>query len=414
MKLFKTKVLVFCIFVLILTACSGGSDGNESSDTNTDTDTSSDGVTTSSTGCSSYAGSVATFSVNDSGQQACYDESGLSISCPTIGDNLYGQDAQYSTTTPNFEICEDSVVVDNNTNLMWQKAHNETRVSYTDAENACANLELGGYSDWRIPDVKESLSIANFAGTIDNSSSTSPSNPYVFTDYFDIGYDASLALTGSHSIQMMGQTWTATSRPDNAGGNYFYNYLDGHLKSQSNTNPNSTLFYRCVRGEQNFANNLTNNGDGTVIDNATGLMWHVENAYNSADSSYQFTWSEALDYCENSTEAGYTDWQLPDIKALQSIVDYTDATNSINTSVFTHTIAPNTGPFFWSNTTDEETPNFANYICFGPCWNYLLNADIHGPGAQRSSPKYDNGNLPTSLGDQEDLVQVDNYVRCVR
>ena len=396
------KYLSLSIFIIFLTSC-----GSSSSST-----TSSNDTTNTTVSCSSYASQSTTFAVNDTGQQGCYNASGSSITCPSTGSSLYGQDSQYSTTSTSFEICDDSVTVDNNTNLMWQKGHNETRVSYTDAETACTNLELGGFSDWRLPDVKEAFSIANFSGTIDDSSSTSPSNPYLFDEFFDIGYDSTLTLSGSHTIQMMGQTWTATSRPDNVSINYFYNFLDGHLKSQSNTNPSATLFYRCVRGSQNFTNNFTNNSDGTVSDSATGLMWERANAYNT--SNYQFTWSEALDYCENSSVASYTDWRLPDVKALQSIVDYTDATNSINTTVFTHTIASNTGPFFWSSTTDEETPNFADYVCFGPCWNYLLNADIHGPGAQRSSPKYDNGSLPSSLGDQEDLVQVENYVRCVR
>ena len=351
--------------------------------------------------------------VNDTGQQSCYDENGSSISCPSTGDNLYGQDAQYTTVPPNFEVCDDSVVVDNNTSLMWQKAHNE-RVSYANATEACASLELGGFSDWRLPDIKEAFSIINFGGTIDDSDSTSPSNPYVFKEYFDIAYDTDVELTGTHQIQMMGQTWTATTRPDEPYVNYFYNFLDGHLKSRPTEDPNGTIFYRCVRGEQYFMNDLTNSGDNTVTDNATGLMWQVENGYNTTNSNYQFTWIEALEYCEDSTVAGYSDWRLPNIKSLQSIVDYTDATDSIDTSVFTQFTDSNTGPFFWSSTTFEENPFHATYMCFGHCWNYSFSVDHHGPGAQRSSQKYDNGELPETLGDQEDLVQVDNYVRCVR
>ena len=415
------KYLSLCIFLILLAGCNSStsetsdtSDTNDTSDTTeTDTTDAGDSNDDSASNCLSYTESTS-FALSDTGQQGCYDENGSSVNCPSVGSSLYGQDAQYATTSPNFEICDDSVVVDKNTKLMWQKAHNEPRLNYADAEAACASLELGGFSDWRIPDIKEAFSIANFSGTIDESESTSPSNPYVFSEYFDIAYSEDLVLTGTHDPQMMGQTWTSTSRPDNSTINYFWNYLDGHLKSQSNTNTDVALMYRCVRGEKDLNNNFTNNGDGTVSDNATGLMWQTENAYNSANASFQFTWAEALESCEDSTVAGYTDWKLPDVKELQSIVDYTDADDSIDTSVFTQIIAADTGPFFWSSTTDEQTPRFANYVCFGHCWNYTMNADIHGPGAQRSSPKYDNGRLPTSLGDQEDLVQVDNYVRCVR
>ena len=48
-----------------------------------------------------------------------------------------------------------------------------------------------------------------------------------------------------------------------------------------------------------------------------------------------------------------------------------------------------------------------------------MNYDVHGPGAQRSDPKDDqNGsvwnNIGNSIGDQKDVVQVNNFVRCCR
>ena len=76
-------------------------------------------------GCSGYTDMIPVFTVSDTGQQGCYDEKGSPITCPSTGDSLYGQDAQYATVSPSFEVCGDSVVVDKNTNLMWQKAHNE-------------------------------------------------------------------------------------------------------------------------------------------------------------------------------------------------------------------------------------------------------------------------------------------------
>jgi hypothetical protein len=49
------------------------------------------------------------------------------------------------------------------------------------------------------------------------------------------------------------------------------------------------------------------NGDGTVTDNATGLMW-TKNAYHGA-----MTWSEAVAYCDNLVTNGYSDWRLPSV-----------------------------------------------------------------------------------------------------
>lgn len=60
----------------------------------------------------------------------------------------------------------------------------------------------------------------------------------------------------------------------------------------------------------------TDNGDGTVSDNLTGLMWAV-NA-NTGD------WAESQDYCSSLFLAGHTDWRLPTIRELMSILDYYD------------------------------------------------------------------------------------------
>ena len=62
---------------------------------------------------------------------------------------------------------------------------------------------------------------------------------------------------------------------------------------------------------------------------------------------------------------------------------------------------------------------FATFVRFGSCWAVEQfggtgTFDAHGPGAQRSDPKPAPQNWPTSIGDQKDVVQVDNFVRCVR
>ena len=87
-----------------------------------------------------------------------------------------------------------------------------------------------------------------------------------------------------------------------------------------------TFFVICVRGNTNYGiNNFVDNGDGTVTDQAAGLMW-MQN-----DSGIGYNWEDALDYAETLSFAGYDDWRLPNAKELQSILDYTrspDTTSS--------------------------------------------------------------------------------------
>ena len=67
-----------------------------------------------------------------------------------------------------------------------------------------------------------------------------------------------------------------------------------------------------------------NNGDGIVTDLKTGLMW-TKDANLPRDT---FTFREAVDYVAgmndgNQANFGYTDWRLPYLSELQSLIDYT-------------------------------------------------------------------------------------------
>ena len=54
-----------------------------------------------------------------------------------------------------------------------------------------------------------------------------------------------------------------------------------------------------------------------VRDSATGLVWQD----NEAAKSVKKSWSGAKSYCRDLTLGGHSDWRLPTIKELQSIVD---------------------------------------------------------------------------------------------
>ena len=59
----------------------------------------------------------------------------------------------------------------------------------------------------------------------------------------------------------------------------------------------------------------TDNGDGTVTDNVTGLMWQ------QTVPTGTYTWAQAVAYCPTLTLADHSDWRLPSRIELVSIVD---------------------------------------------------------------------------------------------
>lgn len=74
---------------------------------------------------------------------------------------------------------------------------------------------------------------------------------------------------------------------------------------------------------------FTDNGDGTVTDNNTGLMWQ------QIPTSTDFTYAEAVAYCDSLSLAGHTDWRVPSLKELFSISDFNSGWPYIDTNVFT-------------------------------------------------------------------------------
>ena len=68
---------------------------------------------------------------------------------------------------------------------------------------------------------------------------------------------------------------------------------------------------------KNQRQRFKNNGNGTITDITTGLMW-LKNA-NHFDKDME--WEESIDACENLNFAGHNDWRLPTVDELLSLID---------------------------------------------------------------------------------------------
>ncbi|MBF0121610.1 MAG: DUF1566 domain-containing protein [Desulfobacterales bacterium] len=102
-----------------------------------------------------------------------------------------------------------------------------------------------------------------------------------------------------------------------------------------------------------FTQRFIDNGDGTVTDNKTGMMWQL-NPPNT-----RFTWQEALNYAENLELAGYNDWRMPNIVELESLVDTTK-----NSPATSSGIALQSFYYYWTSTTSAYASSSAWYIDF--------------------------------------------------
>ena len=382
---------------------------------------------------------ISGYPIVETNQTAFYNNQN-EIASPASSDAFYGQDASYTGKIPVYVDNGDGTITDMVSGLMWQQSPDANgdgvidvndKLTYEEAIVGASSLTLGGYSDWRLPTIKEQYSLILFSG-VDPSgyegSTTDGLVPFIDTDYFDFAYGDTDA--GERIIDAQYATTTKYVSTTMNGDETMFgvNFADGRIKGYGLRMPfgpgDKTFFVMYVRGNSSYGNNnFQDNGDETISDAATGLMW-MQN-----DNGEGLNWEDALSHAENFEFAGYSDWRLPNAKELQSIVDYSrspETTQSaaidplFNCTAITNEAGEVDYPFYWSGTTHANWSNMsggnAAYVSFGRAMGYMDSwMDVHGAGSQRSDPKAGNpADYPEGHGPQGDAIRIFNYVRLVR
>lgn len=95
--------------------------------------------------------------------------------------------------------------------------------------------------------------------------------------------------------------------------------------------------------------------NGTVTDNITGLMWQTcvqglsGNFCQNGEAS-SISWNEGMDLAQSDNTAGFTNWRLPNIKELASLIEYSCTSPALNTTLF-----PNPGRTLVEESRQEYT-----------------------------------------------------------
>jgi hypothetical protein len=385
------------------------------------------------------------YPVVDTGQTGTYDDMG-SIPAPTAGADWYGQDSQFDGPQPSYTNNDDGTVTDNVTGLMWTQSpdlngdgiiDSNDKLLLSAALTRADTITVGGYDDWRVPTIKELYSLMHFAGTDVSAyaeDDTSVLTPFLDPTAFAFGYGDVAAGERLIDVQFATTSIYMDTVMDGQEGMFGVNFADGRIKGYPTAS--KTLYVLFVRGRTSYGiNDFADNRDGTVTDHATGLMW------SQNDSVSALNWKETLAWVatkNSENHLGHSDWRLPNMKELHSILDYsrspaTDGTAAIDPVFTCSAITAEDGsadwPFYWSGTTHlGYSPNgvnarYATYSAFGRALGWmqfrsdtsLKLYDVHGAGAQRSDPKSgDPADFPTGHGPQGDVIRIYNHVRLVR
>ena len=395
------------------------------------------------------AGQELPYAVVDTAQTRCYNN-GSETAPPRAGQEFYAQDCQQRRFPPAYVLSADKLtVLDLNTGLTWQRSpdtngdgdidrRDKMTLAQAPAYVTLRNAQrFGGHADWRLPSIKELYSLIVFSGT-DPSGPRDDSGravPFIDTRFFAFAYGDTARGERPIDAQYLSSTRYTGKSARNSGKMFGVNFADGRIKGYDlagSDGSEKTFYVQLVRGNPAYGRtDLHDNGDGTVSDRATGLMW------TRNDSGRGMNWQEALAWAQEMNAAGHLghrDWRLPSAKELQSLVDYTRAPDSSGSAAIspllastpiTNEIGETDYPGYWSATTHASLQGggSAVYVSFGRSAGWMAPPgigtrqfiDVHGAGAQRSDPKQGNpAAFPVGRGPQGDVIRIYNFARLVR
>ena len=205
-------------------------------------------------------------------------------------------------------------VIDKVTGLEWQRLTEDVVRAWDQAVDYCFSLELDDHDDWRLPEAKELSSIVDYGAYL----------PAINTTAFP--------LPSSYS------TWNFWAKSTTALSNWARAVYFSSGKTTDRPKSVENIV-RCVRksaAAQGWA--LQDNDNGTLTDLTTGLTWQ------KSDDNTTRTWFEAASYCNGLEHGSKSDWRLPRVKELLSIVDYRSMNPAIDNTRFPGTISAD----YWS------------------------------------------------------------------
>ncbi len=191
----------------------------------------------------------------------------------------FGEDSDYQIFPPAFIVNGNGTVTDTVTGLLWQRSDGG-EMTIENAVLYCDSLSLAGHTDWRLPNAHEAFSILNHQ----------KANPAIDVNIFS-NTGAEYWWTSDRQANDNTKIWCT-----NAGGG-----IGNHPKTEtiSAGAPNSIKKFH-VRAVRDISPpavvpaRFTYNGNGTVTDNLSGLMWPKTPDGNT------YTWEQALSSCSNA------------------------------------------------------------------------------------------------------------------
>ncbi|MBF0240667.1 MAG: DUF1566 domain-containing protein [SAR324 cluster bacterium] len=308
----------------------------------------------------------------------------VSISGDTIVVGANYEDSNQTTITNGTTASADNSAADSGAVYVYRYSGNAPTVSSTSPADG-GNWMPGQSTGW-VVNFSQAMSTSTI--TTNTSDTTCSGSVQVSSDSFSTCVRMSAAPVASNSNYSFtltpyasltgGTTYKirVTTGAQSSGGTALastWTHSTGILVTVPVPDTGQTTSYTTTFGEDHdyttHTPSYTDNGNSTVTDNITGLMWQKE------DDNNTYTWENAGTYCDNLSLGGYTDWRLPRQLELMSIVSYGVINPSINSTYF-----PNTNSsYYWSSSSDANLSGYAwrVYFYYGNVSSYVKSSTLY-------------------------------------
>jgi len=217
------------------------------------------------------------------------------------------------------DLNSNNIFLDETTNLVWTNNSKDTTIKkdFTQAQDYCKNLNIDKYSNWRIPSLKELFTIVDITNY-------NPAVKDIFSYTAPSGY------------------WSSDNYPLDNNLIMGINFYDG---SDGLSNKTTTNYIRCVSGEELANLSFVRDEIDEVVESSKMVQFQD----NSEVKENFVTYEDAISYCDKLDLSNKSDWRIPTINELRSIVNRDNSNPAIN-----HIFLNNANEFFWSSTPYQQ------------------------------------------------------------
>ena len=220
----KTAINIFLSIAMafVILSCGGGSNGGSKNKSSKDTTSDQEKKLPVLNDKVEKPKDTKPLPIKKTGQTKSYNQSGEEVTDGSIKDDGYYQKG----ATPHYTRDDaKEIVTDTVTGLQWQDDRDAKTVkkNWQEAIEYCADLTLGGHSDWRLPTIAELRSIVD----------KGRHKPAIDPTFQNVGSDDWWSLY-----------WSSTTYAYDSSSAWFVFFNDGSASSGSKGN---SVFVRCVR-----------------------------------------------------------------------------------------------------------------------------------------------------------------------